>query len=337
MRPAFSADRAEISGGVFFHELTSEGEMRLLGAKMSDLSLYKARLSGIAEDGEEVRPALNAEGIKVGGDIFCNELTSQGEVRLLGAKVGGQLGLFGIDLGTKAPGEKCLTLSASRIDEITLGFQRVEGIVDLTNAHTRILSDAGWGRFFGVLPETLQLQGFHYESLQEPLTPEQRLAWIERSQRDQHYPSVYAELAEAYRHIGNRSAARAIGIANERRAREDGTTIQKIWNYLLWKSVRYGYENWRAAIGLLVVIAIGSIIFGFADDHFVKTVKEPPDLTPVIYATDAAIPVLDLGQTSTWTVTGWLEWVELALAISGYALVAAVIAGLAGIFNRDQV
>jgi hypothetical protein len=337
-RPAFSADRIAVSGGIFCEGLSSEGEVRLIGAKVGgQISMNGAALEGIGVEDGELAPAFNASGAEVSGGIFFMGLSSEGSVRLLGAKIARQLVLVEVRLTTKGPGNAGLTLIATEIDELVLAFSEIDGEVDLTDAKVRSLWDAKQGAFLGQLPNTLRLQGFHYESLREPLSAKQRLDWIERSQREQHYPEVYAELADAYRRIGRRSDAREIGIANERRAREDGGPFKKLWNYLLWKSVRYGYENWRAAVGLLTVIVVGSIVFWLAGDHFVKTVREPPDLSPIIYATDAAIPVLDLGQTNAWAVTGWLEWVELALAISGYALVAAVIAGLAGIFNRDQV
>jgi hypothetical protein len=269
--------------------------------------------------------------------VFCVELSAEGEVRLLGAKVDGQLGLVGVQLTSQDPTQSCLSLIATEIDELILVFEEIEGIVDLTDARVRSLWDAERGKFAGKLPQELRLQGFRYESLREPLSAKQRLGWVERSQRAQHHPGVYAELAEAYRRIGRRADARQVGIANERRARQDGSALYRAWSYLLWKTIRYGYENWRAGVGLLAVIAIGSVLFHLAEDQFVATVLNPPCLSPIIYATDTAIPVLNLGQTSTWAATGWLEWIELTLAISGYALVAAVIAGLAGIFNRDQV
>jgi hypothetical protein len=335
---AFNADGVEVSGGMFCRETSSTGEVRLLGARIGvQLSMSKATFKATAGRDGVAGVAFNADGLEVSGDMFCRGISSTGEVRLPAAKISGQLALYGVQLAVKDTHKDCLTLVAAEIDELILGFVGVQGVVDLTDVKARSLWDAGEREFFGKLPKTLKLQGFRYESLREPLSAEQRLEWIECSQRQQHYPGVYAELADAYRRIGRRADAREVGIANERRAREDGTLLKKVWNYLLWKFVRYGYENWRAAVGLIVVIAIGSLLFCVASDHFVATVKEPPDLYPVIYATDAAIPVLDLGQTRTWATDGWLEWVELGLAISGYTLVAAVIAGLAGIFNRDQV
>ncbi len=336
--PAFNADRVEVSGGMFCDGMESEGEVRLLGAKVGELSVERAKLKSLKdEEGKGMRPALNADRVRVSGSMFCRGMETEGEVRLLGAKVGGQLSMREASL-TATADDKCgLKLIGAEVDELILAFKEVDGVVDVTDAKVRSLWDAEYGEFSGQHPPALRLQGFRYESLREPLSAEQRLEWIDRSQQGQHQPGVYAELAEAYRRIGHRADARAIGIASERRGREDGTLVKKIWSWLLWKSVRYGYENWRAAAGLVIVITIGSILFWVAECRFVETVREPPGLSPFIYATDVAIPVLDVGQTRTWAADGWLEWVELVLAISGYAFVAAVIAGLAGIFNRDQV
>ena len=336
--PALNADGAEVNGGLFCDRLSTEGEVRLLGAKVGgQISLDGARLKGMAGDGGGIGPAFNADGLEVSGAVLARAISTEGELRLVGAKVDGQLAVVDASLNSSDPNRDCLTLTGVTVDELILVFAKVEGAVNLTDTKTRSLWDAEGGKFVGKLPDTLKLQGLRYESLREPLSAAQRLEWIERSQRQQHYPGVYSELADAYRRIGRRADAREVGVANERRGREDGALFKRVWSYVLWKSVRYGYENWRAAVGLVMVIAAGSVLFGINQDHFVATTREPPCLSPVIYATDAAIPVLDLGQTRTWTATGWLEWIELALAISGYALVAAVIAGLAGIFNRDQV
>ncbi len=339
MRPALNADRVRVSGSMFCRGMETEGEVRLLGAKVGgQLSITGAKLKSLeGEDGKVAKAAFNADRIEVSGSMFCRGMETEGEVRLLGAKVGGQLSMREASL-TATADDKCgLKLIGAEVDELILAFKEVDGVVDVTDAKVRSLWDAEYGEFSGQHPPALRLQGFRYESLREPLSAEQRLEWIDRSQQGQHQPGVYAELAEAYRRIGHRADARAIGIASERRGREDGTLVKKIWSWLLWKSVRYGYENWRAAAGLVIVITIGSILFWVAECRFVETVREPPGLSPFIYATDVAIPVLDVGQTRTWAADGWLEWVELVLAISGYAFVAAVIAGLAGIFNRDQV
>ncbi len=336
---AFNADGVEVSGDMVCDGMETEGEVRLLGAKVGgQLSITGAKLKSLeGEDGKVAKAAFNADRIEVSGSMFCRGMETEGEVRLLGAKVGGQLSMREASL-TATADDKCgLKLIGAEVDELILAFKEVDGVVDVTDAKVRSLWDAEYGEFSGQHPPALRLQGFRYESLREPLSAEQRLEWIDRSQQGQHQPGVYAELAEAYRRIGHRADARAIGIASERRGREDGTLVKKIWSWLLWKSVRYGYENWRAAAGLVIVITIGSILFWVAECRFVETVREPPGLSPFIYATDVAIPVLDVGQTRTWAADGWLEWVELVLAISGYAFVAAVIAGLAGIFNRDQV
>jgi hypothetical protein len=335
---AFSCDGATIGGDLFFDDASAKGEVRLPGVKIGgQLSLRKADLNAMAGENARPNPAFNGSRIEVRENMHCDYMSARGELHLLGAEVGGQLGLVGTTLAAAPSTGGCIALTGAKVDELILAITEVNGVVDLTDTKVRSLWDASNGEFFGVLPARLLLQGFSYESLREPLSAEHRLKWIEKSQDKQHYPQVYAKLAEAYRSIGLRNDARKVGIANERRARRDGSPLDKLWSYLLWKTIRYGYENWRAVVGLLGVIAAGAILFSIAQDHFVATVEEPPDLSPIIYAADSAIPVLDLGQTSTWATTGWLEWVELGMAVLGYALVAAVIAGLAGIFNRDQV
>ena len=92
---AFNADSAEIRGGVFLQNgFHATGEVRLLGARIA------GELNG--SGGRFNNPcghALNADGVQVGGSIFLTSYTSnyadefhaRGEVRLPGARIGGQL------------------------------------------------------------------------------------------------------------------------------------------------------------------------------------------------------------------------------------------------------
>jgi hypothetical protein len=335
---ALSLQGAEVSE-IFLDRATIAGEIALLNVRIATtLSLEEADLRGMPDEAGQLRPALEASRIKVGGEFLCEKVRSVGAMQMVGAGVEGQLDFTKAHIVRGDPARlESLCLISCKIDELILDFEETTGTLDFTDTKVRSLRDAKNGAFLGAMPEAMRLQGFRYESLREPLSAELRLDWVERSQQVQHYPEVYAELAAAYRRIGLRADARKVGIANEDRARKDGALHKRAWNYLLWATVRYGYENWWAAVWLLALIGLGSLLFWVGDDHFVATAKEHPNFSPIIYATDAAIPVLDLGQTSSWTATGWLEWVELTLAISGYALVAAVVAGLAGIFNRDQI
>jgi hypothetical protein len=91
---AFAADGIDVRGYVFFRKSTSSGEVRLLGAQIGgDLDCNAGTFTnpprkGLPSSGR----ALSADRINVKGSIFLKDgFTARGEVRLLGAQVGGDL------------------------------------------------------------------------------------------------------------------------------------------------------------------------------------------------------------------------------------------------------
>ncbi len=341
LSPALTADRVEVAESMFCRDpFTAQGTVRFIGAKVGgQVSFDGAKLDAGEDRDDASTNALAADGMEVEQNLFCHKLSAKGAVRLVGARVGGQLALIGSELIGESGGRAELNLNGAEIGELIVAFKRVDDVVDLRNAHVRSLWDTRRGQFAGALPERLLLDGFRYEWLREPLNAEQRLRWIARSQERRHYPGVYAELAEAFRRIGHRSDARKVGIANERRFRKDLRlwSPRGLWHDFLWLTVGYGYRNWRAALWLALVMAIGAVTFSLNESAFAPASLLAPPFEPIIYAIDTTVPVLDLGQTRWWSATGCMAWVELVLSFLGYALVAAVIAAAAGLFNRDSI
>ncbi|HEX2096455.1 MAG TPA: hypothetical protein VHF50_03710 [Solirubrobacterales bacterium] len=389
-RPSFIADGAEIAGDLYGLNLSSQGEVRMLGAKVGGQMMLNGAKLEISPSPLASRSALDADGVEVSESLFCGDgFVAKGKVRLLGARVGGQLRLVDATLVSQDPSVSALdgdnltvrgdmlcrglvahgpmrlpaariegqlslaetvlrseaaapyalNLVAARVDELILAFAEIEGLVDLRNANVRSFWDAVDGGFAGQQPERLRLDGFRYEWLREPLDAASRLRWIAPSQAERHFPGVYAELAEAFRRVGHRGDARKVGIANERRARQDLPRLspRKLWHDFLWLTVGYGYRNWLALFWVLGVIALGAALFALNEGSFIRTSSDAPPLEPVLYAIDTAVPVLQLGQTRTLAATDCMAWVEMGVALAGYALVAAVVAAAAGVFNRDQV
>lgn len=93
--PGLIADRAAIKGNVSLsHGFTSNGEIRLLGAKIgSDLDCTDAKLN------VEFGDALSADCSVVQGNVFLsNGFTVTGQIRLLSAQIGGSLSCKGAQL-----------------------------------------------------------------------------------------------------------------------------------------------------------------------------------------------------------------------------------------------
>jgi hypothetical protein len=96
---ALTADGINVTGGVCLRNgFSAEGQVRLLGATIggnldaTDGTFKKPSGNALNPDGTKNETALNADGIKVTGDIFLRKaFSAEGEVRLLGATIGGNL------------------------------------------------------------------------------------------------------------------------------------------------------------------------------------------------------------------------------------------------------
>jgi hypothetical protein len=96
------ADGMQVGGNVLLNDgFTAAGAVRIYSAEITGrLDCSDARLTGADGDGN----ALNAWGIKVGGDVLLNGLTAIGAVRLAGAEITGLLSCSGAQLTASAHG-----------------------------------------------------------------------------------------------------------------------------------------------------------------------------------------------------------------------------------------
>jgi cytoskeletal protein CcmA (bactofilin family) len=107
-----SADGLRVAGGMYCRQMHSIGEFRLSDAKIyGQFSLSDAILSN-PDRADHL--TLNADGLYVEGSMSCEKLRSTGEIRLVGAGIGGQLALPGAILSNPDHPEH-RTLNADRI------------------------------------------------------------------------------------------------------------------------------------------------------------------------------------------------------------------------------
>src|SRR5260370_34233357 len=108
---------------------------------------------------------------------------------------------------------------------------------------------------------------------QHQASVEQRLAWIGsqpkgvRGKRTAVFTTQqYEQLVKVYEQAGQDADARKVAIARRRDLRRYGnlTGYRKAANWLLDITIRYGYQTWRAVIGLAAVYAALLAIFWFA-------------------------------------------------------------------------
>jgi hypothetical protein len=172
-KDALSADGVSVQGSVFLDEkFSAEGEVRLLGAQIGNQlncaggTFKNPGSDALSADGVNVKgdvvlcEDLSADGANVQGSVFPNKgFSAEGEVRLLGAQIGGALACRG---GTfKNPGKDAL--SADRVNVrgsvfLNKGFS-AEGAVRLLGAQIGSNLDCSGGRFTEVIAETAVING----------------------------------------------------------------------------------------------------------------------------------------------------------------------------------
>jgi hypothetical protein len=305
---------------------TAEGEVRMTGARIGgSLEFGGARLDNPGGY------ALSARGITVAQDLdFLDGFTAQGQIRLLDARIGGRLDFEGAFLAN--PGGITADLESTVSTVMFLLPQTApDGAIDLTNAQTGSFHDdpATW-------PALIKLRGFAYDKLENDTTSlGDRVAWLKRS-GEGYAPGPYDQLAGAYRRAGRPDAARQVAIAKERDRRPELSRPGKVWNWLLYVTVGYGYRNWLAGAWLGALLILGSIVFASSyPAHMRQAAPVVPAFQPVIYALDVLVPVVNLGQQQAWIPQGPALAVSWILTAAGWILTTAIAAGLANALKRD--
>ena len=370
-RNALVGDAMKVGAGVFLDGgFTAAGAVRLPGADITgQLNCRGARLTGQNQDGK----ALDASGMKVGGDVFLErEFTAAGAISLNSAHVGGSVSLRPTTLA--GAGEVALTAAKVQIVGHLrwMPRQRVLGSVNLEGATVGQLDD-DWSRDrangYWPVGGLLNLDGLTYGRFggDQQATVEQRLAWI-RSQYKQPADSgsaifgtqPYEQLAAVYRQAGQDDQARKVAIARRADPRKYGklNPYRRFGNWFLDWTIKYGYQTWRAAVGLAavfvvflalsilaqrqgVMVPIGEIEGLHAVPSATQCTSEYPCFYPVAYTVDTVIPIINVHQADYWgpdghAPWGWvwvgLTWVATA---AGWALATLLVAGYTGLVRQD--
>jgi adhesin HecA-like repeat protein len=342
---AFNGDGLSVTGGAFFRQATVTGELRLLGAQIGgQLDLTGATLTN--DNGK----AFSGDSLSLTGGAFFRQATVTGELRLPGAQISGQLNLTGATLTN----DNGTAFNGQEMRAATWFFRTrsgIEGDVDLTGADVANLVDR-----LSTWPERVFLDGFTYGALTgaEDGDVASRLAWIRRNH--DFSPGVYDQLADVYRRAGQDQDAREVTIAreNDRRHRGQLSLPSKTWNMFLSLTVAHGYKPWRAALFLVVVVAMSTWLFlkpeaqtAMAPTKSSQPVPSAADCTasyecfePWIYSLDVVIPVVDLHQDNNWVPSAdrpWGEWYRAltwALIAIGWLLTTAVLAAISTLWRR---
>jgi len=271
-----------VSGNVFLDgKFTAAGAVMLTGANIGgQLSCSGAQLTGANTHGN----ALVARNIRVGGAVFLDDgFMAAGTVSLRSARLDDSLWLMPAKL---AQGEGMTALDATGAQVAhelrwapagqVLGMVRLEdSVVGQLEDHWTQASGQANGYWPSAGEGLLHLDGFTYGRMsgQYPASVEQRLLWIgsQPKRADASRTAVFAsqpyeQLVKVYKQAGQDADARKVAIARRRDLRRYGslTWYRKAVNWLQDITIRYGYQTWRAVIGLAAVYAVVLAIFWFA-------------------------------------------------------------------------
>jgi hypothetical protein len=231
----------------------------------------------------------------------------------------------------------------------------------------RLVDDWGEGRAGGFWPTggQLRLDRFTYGRFggDPHATVAQRLDWIRTqyqssslSESVDFATQPYEQLAKVYRQAGKDSDARKVAIARRVDLRRHGSLsrYRTVGNWFLDKTIKFGYQPWRAVLGLATVFVAFLVMILFAQQHhavvpvsdLVASVHPAPVATrcipsypcfyPLGYAVDMVIPVINVHQADFWGLNGW-GWVAggWAVIVLGWAAVILLVVGYTRLVRRQ--
>jgi hypothetical protein len=319
---ALEADRANVSGYVFLRNgFRAEGAVNLLNAQIgSDLDCTNGSFSNPSPSGAQTHTiAIICDGTEIRGSAFLGEgFRAEGEVRLLGARIHGQLNCEGgtFDGGLTAQG----TTAAAVIWRKISNPERAT--LDLINVKTRSFVDdrASWPN-----PGKLRIEGFTYERFSGSTTPRaagDRVDWLARQRDFARQP--YFQVARILRDEGDVAGSRRVLFEMERLQRKHECAMRtrlarvgpSIWSRVMQMAVGYGYYPQRCLAWLLLLTVLGATVFafGYSRGSIVPTDKDAYNLFkasgslpqhyevfhPIIYSIENSFPFVKFGQADRW-------------------------------------
>jgi hypothetical protein len=170
----------------------------------------------------------------------------------------------------------------------------------------------------------------------------------------------YDMLAAVYRRAGQDTQARKVAIARRADLRKYGNLSPYRWfgNWLLDKTIKYGYQTWRAGVGLAAVfVAVWALSFLAQQHHLMVPLGDigGPHPAPSAnhctsnypcfysagYAIDTVIPIINVHRAEYWGPDGQPTWGETWVAGTwiatglGWALATLLVAGYTGLVRQD--
>jgi hypothetical protein len=319
--PVVIAERASVGGALLLEGLRARGELNLRTIRVGQRVLLTG--SDLANPGGT---ACRLSRSTIAADLFCDDMSAVGEIRLAGAAVGGSV--YCKNARIRSPGSPAFGAAGLRARELSLRTaEPIEGLVDLSHAQFEIIKDdpAQW-------PAELSLEGTTYQALEPRLPARDRLRWLDRDPRG-HQPRAYEQLAAYYAAIGQPVQSRLVMYARERTEARTKPPLARTWTLLQDVTVGYGYQPWRALAWLVALLVVGSVTFALAPPPPLQA-STAPHFNPVFYSLDLMLPLVNLGQKYAFNPSGAEQWLSYLLIAGGWLLVTTIAAGAARVLSR---
>lgn len=302
--------------GLDLEGCTLPGELGLIDCHFADMVLLRgARLQSLFLNRSVLAQGLRGDRLEARGGVLLRGVKATVEVRLLGAKLGGDLSCVGAEFTAGKDG-RALTVQGAQITGAFLlrGGTKVNGPLDMSGAEIGTIVDdpACWPG-----PGDLLLNRCRYGAFTgyAPVDAKTRLRWLALQDparfKQEFWPQPYEECARVLREMGHQGDARKILIAKERlqrRARRARINRfhPKRWAYLvadalLAITVRYGREPLWAFAWLAGILLIGWGAFGYAASAGaikpnLPQIQRAPEWVLCGFASDARRHVPSLGR-----------------------------------------
>jgi hypothetical protein len=355
--PALDAEGLHVDGDTFLAGLTAtghrgDGAVRLTGAHLgAQLSLTGAVLTNHSG------PALVADGLFVGDSAVLAGLRASGDsrdgaVRLMGARISGQLNLGTLLDEGAAPVPTVLSNPAGpalaadgAVVEDDLVLTGVQASGSGRSGTLRLAGTQVGGVLVGDLTAVnsatsrehrLSVEGLTYRGVPATGVP----AWLDLLT---HATPTYT--AQPYRHLAAATAAtghdhqtRQVLITQRRdQLQRAARRPARLWGWITWWTLGYGYQPWRALVGLAATSACAAMLSLWLGTWGLY-LKDHPDqrCTPtdrVILGIDTALPIISTPTNATClprttNVSGrWITTLGVTEQMTGWALSTLFVAG----------
>ena len=108
----------------------------------------------------------------------------------------------------------------------------------------------------------------------------------------------------------------------------------RLWGHLQDVTVGYGYRPARAALWMAVLWAVGAMYFLLHGRPAPLDSQAFPHWNAALFALDLLLPVVDLGQSGAWRLSGAEQWIASVVDMLGWVLASTVAAGASRLLRR---